>query len=258
MKRNLFLRGVLVALVSGTMFWSCEKEVESFENDLTLKKASAQSASTINYSATACVGESHLFTLVAPTGANLQVQAELAPGVWTQIFQVSSSVVATNNFSYVFTAPGTVNIRYKVGGGGYTTSTPVVVENCGCETTLRAVTSCDEAGNRTATFTLTVAEAASFKLQGGLTNFTAELYTVVASTGTVSTKIPGNSSNRVITVGGEVEACETVTVTVSWNSTNGGDSITGDWSVELNGQKALIVDAMACDQTKTGYAPVAE
>lgn len=258
MKRNLFLRGVLVALVSGTMFWSCEKEVESFENDLTLKKASVQSASTLSYDETACVGESHLFTLVAATGLNLQVQAELAPGVWTQIFQVSSSTVSTNSFDYIFTAPGTINIRYKVGGGGYTAGKPIVVENCGCETKLDAVTSCDVDGNRTATFTFTAAEAGSFKLQGGLTNFTSELFDVVASTGEVSSRIPGKSSNRVITVEGSVEACETVTVVVSWNSTNNDDTITGEWSVELDGNKVLVVDEMACGETKTGYAPTAE
>jgi hypothetical protein len=69
------------------------------------------------------------------------------------------------------------------------------------------------------------------KIQGGLTNGTLEdaVVTVEGADLDVTQKTPGNSSNRVITVAGSVEACVPVTVTITWTSSNEGDVITGDW-----------------------------
>ena len=74
-----------------------------------------------------------------------------------------------------------------------------------------------------------------FKIQGGLTNFTGAdaVVTVTGGNGvTKSQRTPGGSSNRVITVEGGISKCSEVTITITWNSTNTGGIITGDWSVK--------------------------
>jgi hypothetical protein len=45
---------------------------------------------------------------------------------------------------------------------------------------------------------------------------------------------PGGSSNRIIKVEGDIAACETITIRITWNSTNSGGIITGSWSVKAN------------------------
>ncbi|MFE3849250.1 hypothetical protein ACFX5D_14890 [Flavobacterium sp. LB3P45] len=77
-------------------------------------------------------------------------------------------------------------------------------------------------------------DLSSFKIQGGLTNFTGAnaIVTVTGGTNTTTTQVtPGNSSNRVITVKGALSKCSEVIIRVTWNSTNTGSTITGDWSV---------------------------
>ena len=106
------------------------------------------------------------------------------------------------------------------------------VSACETEFTGEAL-SCDE--TRQAIFTLTSADALGYvKIQGGLTNFTGEdaIVTVSPADFTISQRTPGGSSNRVITVEGSLDECETVTITIFWNSSNGGDIITGEWSAK--------------------------
>ena len=104
---------------------------------------------------------------------------------------------------------------------------------------------------REAVYTFTSKDAQSYiKIQGGLTNFTgadAEV-TVTGGTTTTSQWTPGGSSNRVIKVEGSVGACETVTIRISWNSTNSGGIITGSWSVkDANGvEVAHEIEGLAC------------
>ncbi|HSF88699.1 MAG TPA: hypothetical protein VLA46_04730 [Saprospiraceae bacterium] len=70
------------------------------------------------------------------------------------------------------------------------------------------------------------------KIQGGLTNGTLEdaVVTVDGADLDVKQRTPGNSSNRIITIEGSVEACVPITITITWSSSNQGDVITGDWS----------------------------
>lgn len=80
-------------------------------------------------------------------------------------------------------------------------------------------------------------DLSSFKIQGGLTNFTGANANVTVTGGinTTSTQVTsGKSSNRVITVEGGISKCSEVTIRVTWNSTNTGGTITGDWSVSTN------------------------
>ena len=105
---------------------------------------------------------------------------------------------------------------------------------------------------REAVYTFTSKDAQSYiKIQGGLTNFTgadAEV-TVTGGTGmTTSQWTTGGSSNRVIKVEGGVDACETITIRIRWNSTNSGGIITGSWSVkDGNGAElAHAIEGLAC------------
>lgn len=83
------------------------------------------------------------------------------------------------------------------------------------------------------------------KIQGGLTNGTLEdpIVTVTGADLDVSQRTPGNSSNRIITLEGSVVACDTITVTITWLSSNQGDVITGDWSAT----GGYEVDGLECE-----------
>ena len=91
----------------------------------------------------------------------------------------------------------------------------------------------------------------NFKIQGGLINFTGA-DAVVNITGdsniTQSQWTVGGSSNRVIKVEGDIDACETITIRITWNSTNSGGVITGSWSVSGNGgEVAPAVAGLTCN-----------
>jgi hypothetical protein len=104
---------------------------------------------------------------------------------------------------------------------------------------------------REAVYTFTSKDALSnFKIQGGLTNFTGADAVVTVTGGsniTQSQWTTGGSSNRVIKVEGDIDACETITIRITWNSTNSGGVITGSWSVSANGgEVAPAVAGLTC------------
>lgn len=104
---------------------------------------------------------------------------------------------------------------------------------------------------REAVYTLTAKDAIeNFKIQGGLTNFTGADAEVIVTGGTgitTSQWTPGGSSNRVIKVEGNIEACGVITIRIKWNSTNSGGIITGSWSVSANGSEvAPAVAGLEC------------
>lgn len=106
---------------------------------------------------------------------------------------------------------------------------------------------------REAVYTFTSKDAQSYiKIQGGLTNFTGENAEVIVTDPTgmaISQWTPGGSTNRVIKVEGGVDACETITIRIKWNSTNSGGICTGSWSVkDANGvELAPAVAGLTCD-----------
>ena len=126
---------------------------------------------------------------------------------------------------------------------------------------IKAVNSCttsftgeafDCATSRVAEYTFTSAEAITgFKIQGGLTNFTGADAIVTVTGGSNITQwqgTPGGSSNRVIKVEGNIAACETITIRITWNSTNSGGIITGSWSVKANSvDVAPAVAGLTCN-----------
>lgn len=120
----------------------------------------------------------------------------------------------------------------------------------GCETSFtgEAIACGNE---REAVYTFKSKDAQSYiKIQGGLTNFTGADAEVTVTGGNLTTSqwTPGGSTNRVIKVEGSVGECETITITVRWNSINSGGIITGSWSVkDGNGvELAHEVEGLAC------------
>jgi len=105
---------------------------------------------------------------------------------------------------------------------------------------------------REAEYTFTSEEAITgFKIQGGLTNFTGADAIVTVTGGSNITQwqgTQGGSSNRLIKVEGNIAACETITIRITWNSTNSGGVITGSWSVKANSADvAPEVAGLTCD-----------
>ena len=127
-----------------------------------------------------------------------------------------------------------------------------VCANRGCETSFTGETiDCDNQ-LREAVYTFTSADDLSyFKIQGGLTNFTGGSAEVTVDGGITTDDqwTPGGSTNRVIKVEGSVTACETITITIKWSSTNSGGIITGNWSVkDQNGVEiAPAVAGLTCN-----------
>ena len=105
---------------------------------------------------------------------------------------------------------------------------------------------------REAVYTFTSEAAQSYiKIQGGLTNFTGADAEVTVTGGNMTTSqwTPGGSSNRIIKVEGDIDACETITIRIKWHSTNSGGIITGSWSVkDGNGvEVAPAVEGLTCN-----------
>ncbi|MES2777983.1 MAG: hypothetical protein V4722_27640 [Bacteroidota bacterium] len=111
---------------------------------------------------------------------------------------------------------------------------------------------------RTATYTFKTdaTQSGTFKIQGGLTNFVAGADAIVTVTGATGVDVEqvtqGGSSNRRITVNGQVATCSTVTITITWNSNNTNGEATGGWSVVLGGTKIWTAPEMACGESVVG------
>jgi hypothetical protein len=149
-----------------------------------------------------------------------------------------------------------ISFKLKVTKGGSPAEFDVAYSLFGlcpeCETSFAGeAISCGTA--REAIFTFkSDKDISSFKIQGGLTNFTGTNADITVTGGTNITKgqvTPGASSNRVIKVEGSIAKCSEVTIKITWNSTNSGGIITGSWSVkDANGVEiAPSVDGLECN-----------
>ena len=133
----------------------------------------------------------------------------------------------------------TINFTLAITGNGPPATTVVnynLFETCnqGCTTTFEGeALVCGT--DRQAVYTFIAEEDTDYiKIQGGLTNFTGADAVVTIDGGSLTHTqwTPGGSSNRVIRVEGSVAACEVITITIDWDSTNSGGIITGEWSVK--------------------------
>jgi hypothetical protein len=103
--------------------------------------------------------------------------------------------------------------------------------------------------NREANYIYRSATTTHVKIQGGLTNFTGAdaIVTVTGGSNVVIDQwTPGSSSNRVIRVNADVEACEELHINIKWHSTNLNDIITGQWSASGNSGYSGLVDPLSC------------
>ena len=205
----------------------------SFVVEVTFTHSGGNSSNTVSVTAfgstqsieTLASGATHTFTFPLPSG-------------WQACDIVPYSIYQEGQNS-----PINMSCEYNLYG--------ICVADDGCETSFTGdAIAC---GNqREAVYTFTSKDAQSYiKIQGGLTNFTgADAEVIITGGNLTSTQgTPGGSSNRVIKVEGSVDACETITIRIRWNSTNSGGVITGSWSVkDSNGVEiAPAVAGLTCD-----------
>jgi hypothetical protein len=256
---------LLACMAAGiTFLYSCQKEIT--QDPSQLKSAAGD---YIEYSEDeVCLGDE--VTVVFNNGynnncGNAQLQVSTDGGVnWTQVASgvpVDGQLVYTfeppTAGSYLFRArwnatggPSCSNTGSNIGFMAGTATFPIVVHDDCCELGFSgSAISCDD--TREAVYIFTADEALDYiKIQGGLTNFTGSDAEVIVSGGdlSVSQWTPGGSSNRVIRLEGSIESCETVTITIRWNSSNGGEVITGNWSVkDAQGEDiAPSIDGLIC------------
>lgn len=183
---------------------------------------------------------------LAIDGVSSWTGSPVAPNVWG-----TYSIPLANGWG----ACDAKNFALKVTGNGPPADFAVeynlyaVCKTCTTEFTGKVVTCGTE---REAEYSFTAEEDLDYiKIQGGLTNFTGANAAVSIEGGTLTDtqRTPGGSSNRVITIEGSVKACEKVTIRIKWNSANGGDIITGNWSVknESGVELAPQVSGLVCN-----------
>jgi hypothetical protein len=84
-----------------------------------------------------------------------------------------------------------------------------------------------------------------------LTNFTGADAVVTVTGGSniaIMQVTSGHSSNKVITVTGAVSKYTEVTIRITWNSTNSGGVIAGDWSVSTGASNGpLPIPGLTCN-----------
>ena len=134
------------------------------------------------------------------------------------------------------------------------TTTYNLIGECsvGCDDEFTAVTTCSEDSSmRSVTFTFTAGDDAIYKIQGGLTAFISDVIVDGASV----INVTGNGNN-IISWTGSLDECDVKIITVTWKSTNGDPEIIGDWSVEKDGVKILVLAPLECNDNGEGYAPI--
>lgn len=248
MKKHLLMTmaGLLLCIISLT---SCSKD--EVVSPITSRVPATSTGTWTNNEP--CAGEDLAVTFCNQYGNNCgHIQIQQWNGTdWVQVAMdtptdgcLSYTVADAAEGDYLFRAKWTRTGNPNSCSGDNTSwiEYPVEVVACGCalvDTTFTGTAdanSCD--ATRGATYVLSAEQGVSnFKIQGGLTNFTGEDATVTYVGGTnvtVSQITPGNSSNRIITVTGSLDSCSTITIHITWNSTNNGTTITGQWSAKNN------------------------
>lgn len=220
----------LLFLTLGVTACSVES-IDSTEN-LTVAdaKISVQNTVTINApEGVLCADEVLSFRVNVNTASNFQVQ-QLINGEWEQVYLANQGQSGSGSFDVVL-AEGDNFFRHTNQGSGsnwVTYSTAFVGINCvACENSLVTDLNCGETNTLTATFT--AEEAGPIVIQGGLTNGTT-ISSATAVGLTRNTTHPGvqNSNSNVTRWEGVVDACEEVSVTITFIGGNG----IGDWSAK--------------------------
>lgn len=218
---------------SKTINWVAYNTPTSFVVKVTFTHSGGNSSNTV--SVTAFSSTQSVLTLASGSTATFTFAL---PSTWNACDIVPFSIYQEGQNS-----PMNLSCSYNLYG--------VCAERDGCETSFTGeAVAC---GNqREAVYTFTSADDQEYiKIQGGLTNFTgADAEVIVSDPGLlVSQWTPGGGTNRVIKVEGSVDACQTITIRIKWNSTNSGGIITGNWSVKDGSgvDLATPVEGLTCD-----------
>ncbi|HKI89253.1 MAG TPA: hypothetical protein VKA38_09515 [Draconibacterium sp.] len=285
--KKLVYMAVVALIAAAGIFWSCQKEevLNNPENGLMLKGAKNKMEVTaelvVSPNTTVCLNTPVTITAKAwndeniVSGGKIQIE-ELIDGNWVQVV----NYIDLPHFAEYSFTPEEVGSRvfraHYVGGSDFTNSDDektLTFEECGCQFEGNLLSgeaiSCDNTREAVYTFSSQMG-VNSFKIQGGLTNFTGENAIVYVNNklvvfdetsdddwaqGTtddgyvVAQRTPGNSSNRNIRVEGSLEECSDIIIRIIWNSTNSGGVITGEWSV--SGEDigdVSVVPGLACTQ----------
>ena len=274
MRSRLILGSVTSLLVAMLFFTSGQKDEISSGNDESLTTRSATSFSFSTNPAN--VGDSITVTYDAENGADcghIQLQVSGPDGAgWVTSGKPIEPDSGLATILFVPDAPGEYHVRAKytrtgnpnscdhessawveseelllvLGDttAGDTTGGDTTGTDSTCEASFTGeVITCDS--SRQVVFTFVPDQDWNHvKIQGGLTNGTLEdaVITVEGADLDVSQKTPGNSTNRVIKLEGSVEACVPIVITITWNSSNQGDVITGEWSAT----GGFVVDGLEC------------
>jgi len=160
-----------------------------------------------------CAGLAAEFCFTAAVGTNLQVQ-QLIAGEWVQVYLKSSSTSVNTCFPLTFATAGTYQLRYKIGGGGFSDPVTVTVTNCGCDEEFTYV----DNGDETYTFTY-IPDADAI---GALVEFTFAQGVAVNGLSTNFTQNGGVSSVWSATM--NLNECETYIWTVTLDANCSGNS----------------------------------
>jgi len=128
--------------------------------------------------------------------------------------------------------------------GGDTTT---MDSSCVASFTVDSVT-CDSS-TRTIVLTLVSDTAQDYiKIKGNLNKGLDDdaIITVAGADFDIGQKKPGNSTGRIITLEGSVEACVPVTITITFNSTYNGPYLTSAWTAHGNGLN-LEIEPVSCE-----------
>ena len=263
MKQHFFMTLTALVLSIFTLA-SCSKD-ELAGHEITSRAPNTSDATWT--SEEACAGEDLVVTFCNDYGNSCgQTQIQQWDGIdWVQValdtpvngclsYTTEADTAGTYLFRAKWTRTGNPN-QCSGENTGWVEYSAVVTDCNDCalvDTTFTGTadaSSCD--ATRGATYVLSAEQGVEdFKIQGGLTNFTGEDAIVTYEGGTnvtVTQSTPGGSSNRIITVEGDLDSCSTITIHITWNSSNGGSTITGQWSAKNNSvDLAEPVAPLAC------------
>lgn len=218
--------------------------------------ASGQATYTVNYASTRTGGSSNADVVLSGTINGLPFSNPASKwGNTTPNPATVSGTYTTPAFTYDPACGATVVFtltEVSFGTNGSFNDTNSLLPYCpdGCDDEFSATTACT-GGMRSATFTFTAGDDATYKIQGGLT---AHISGVVVD-GAQVINVTGQGNNT-ISWTGALDECDVKTITVTWNSTNSDPLIIGDWTVEKDGVEVLVLDPLTCNASGTGGVPV--
>jgi hypothetical protein len=262
-KSMISLQKGFLALMSVALLFSCSN-LETFEtadlkesDDFLAAKGKMQAAGAdwFSYSSglETCVGEEITVTFnIQQEGISCgKARVDVwYPGAsdWTE--KVAEGTPENGLFSFTFTPETAGEFRFRgtysrqvLGGGNFCganingfeeDSAPLVAEVCSCDAEFTGAASCEN-GSRSAIFTFLAGEDDVYTIQGGLT---AHISNVEVLEGATILRETGNG-NVIISKTLEMNACDSHTIKITWDSDNDDSDVTGDWTVKNKAEETV-------------------